>query len=112
MRPLSIAILVFVTSLVSAAAVAMLGGKQDHDAIVSALDEEYGAACWMTSMGGIDCLPLAQLQGQTAGSQSSSPKPAGISRRDIPSLAGDPVQNGPTPARSPAPRQHHEVFQL
>lgn len=68
-------------------------------------DTENGATCWTLRTGfgsSITCLPDHLLRGQQAGDQ----------RHDADALAGEPAQEGPTPARSPAPRQHREAFQL
>lgn len=67
-------------------------------------DTDNGATCWTLRTGigsAITCIPDNQLR-QHAGEQ----------RHDADALAGDQHQDGPTPARTPAPRQHREAYQL
>lgn len=73
MRALTIFALVAVAGPLVGLAVATTE-HTDYDAIVSAQDDEYGAVCWMTSMGGISCLPMSQTNTQTNGGGSAQPK--------------------------------------
>lgn len=74
-----------------------------HDTIVSAQDDEYGAVCWMTSMGGISCLPMSQLNTQAGGGGTGSDREA---------FASEQPKAWPTPVHTPAPRHFGEVFRL
>lgn len=59
-------------------------------------DNKRAVTCWIYAAGhagGISCLPDDQL-------------------RDVDAQAEGLRPDGPTPARSPAPRQHREAFQL
>lgn len=67
-------------------------------------DAHRGATCYILNNSAISCVPDSQLKnvGDLAGEL----------RRDTETLAGDEREEGPTPARTPTPRQHHEAFQL
>lgn len=67
-------------------------------------DSHRGVTCWILSGTGISCLPDSQLR--------NTDSQAGEERHDADSLAGDQRQDGPTPARTPTPRQPMEAFQL
>lgn len=56
-------------------------------------DAHRGVTCWIMPGTGISCLPDSQL-------------------RNTDNLASEEHQDRSTPARSPAPRQHHEAYQL
>ncbi len=67
-------------------------------------DSHRGVTCWILSGTGISCLPDSQLR--NTDSQASE------QRHDADALAGDQHQDGPTPTRTPAQRQHREAYQL
>lgn len=67
-------------------------------------DAHRGATCWILNESAISCLPDSQLR--------NTDSQAGEQRHDADALAGDQNQDGPTPARTPAPRQHREAYQL
>ncbi|MCQ9423350.1 hypothetical protein NRB16_07415 [Pseudomonas sp. LJDD11] len=102
MRALTIFALVAVAGPLVGLAVAATE-HTDYDAIVSAQDDEYGAVCWMTSMGGISCLPMSQLNTQAGGGGTGNDREA---------FASEQPKAWPTQVLTPAPPQHGEVFRL
>lgn len=67
-------------------------------------DSVRGVTCWILHDQAISCLPDSQLlnRGITEADQ----------REYGEAPAGEQFQRGPTPASTPTPRSHREVFQL